>query len=521
MILRILPPLLLTCLCGAQESRSTLELDWGSEGLRSLRYAGCDWLAEGKLQVEGVGADQGTTTVEKGTLVRTFSWGSVRGEYSVSGARLRIALTVSNRSGKPLDRIQLSPLQIRLPAKSVEYDGVTPLIASNIGAPTLVSLSTPKGRLMVANEEIERPLYVGFPWALDRPSSTVFPLWVDTALRESLPKSYPAVHRSIAPGASDTFTLSLRFGPAGASRLDLAGDVEQRFRESVRPTLKWTDRRPIGYLVLSTSDTKWPKNPRGWFLDRTLDASSDAFRKRALEYADFSVHSLKGMGAQGAIVWDIEGQEFPHAVSYLGDPRLLAELAPEMEPVADEFFKRLREAGLRTGICIRPSRIVKNAGTNPALGKTRYAHVAVDDLVGELAAKIEYAKKRWDCTLFYIDSNIMPGPNDANLVPAAMMETLAARFPDTLLIPEHANARYWASTAPYRELRGGTASTPELVREIYPGAFSILNTADGPIAQRRAEVVEAAKRGDILMFRAWWNDPANELVRGILDDARR
>ena len=115
----------------------------------------------------------------------------------------------------------------------------------------------------------------------------------------------------------------------------------------------------------------------------------------------------------------------------------------------------------------------------------------------------------------------MPGANDANLVPAALMETLAAKFPDTLLIPEHANVRYWASTAPYRELRGGFASTPEAVRDIYPGAFSILNTADGPIQKQRTELVDAAKRGDILMFRAWWNDPANRLVRGILDDARR
>jgi hypothetical protein len=395
------------------------------------------------------------------------------------------------------------------------------MISSNVGAPTILHLTTPQGRLAVVNEEIERPLYVGFPWALDRPKSTVFPLWVDAALRDSLPKSYPAVHRPVAPGGSDTYRLSIRFGTATASSRDLAGDVQQRFREALPPTLKWADRRPIGALVISTSDTKWPKNPRGWFMDQSLDASSEAFRRRALDFADYSAKVLKEMGAQGAIVWDIEGQEFPHAVSYLGDPRLLSELAPEMDPVADEFFKRLRDAGLRTGICIRPSRVVRNPGTDPALGKTRFAHLFVDDILGELTAKIVIAQKRWGCSLFYIDSNVMPGANDTNLVPAALMETLAAKFPDTLLIPEQANIRYWASTAPYRELRGGFASTPEAVRDIYPGAFSILNTADGPIQKQRTELVDAVKRGDILMFRAWWNDPANRLVRGILDDARR
>ncbi|HVR85819.1 MAG TPA: hypothetical protein VMU54_15985 [Planctomycetota bacterium] len=518
---RILPLLLLAVAIDSPERTDPLTLEWGKEGLKSLRYAGHDWLADGILRVEGADAGKGASSVEKGSILRTCSWGRVRGDYSVSGTRLNIVLTVTNRSDKPIDAVQLSPIQLRLPAKSVEYDEVTPMIASNVGAPTILPLSTSMGRLVVVNEEIERPLYVGFPWALDRPKSTVFPLWVDTALRNSLPKSYPAVRRPIAPGDSDTYRLSIRFGPADASRRDLAGDLQQRFREAAPSTLQWADRRPIGALVLATSDTKWPKNPRGWFMDRNLDASSDDFRRKALDYADSSAKILREMGAQGAVVWDIEGQEFPHAVSYLGDPRLLAELAPEMDPVADEFFKRLRDAGLRTGICIRPSRIVKNPGTDPALGKTRYAHFSVDDIGAELSAKIVTAQKRWGCSLFYIDSNVLPGVNDTNLVPAALMESLAAKFPGTLLIPEQANARYWASTAPYRELRGGSSSTPEAVREIYPGSFSVVNTADGPIEKRRTELVGAVKRGDVLMFRAWWNDPANALVRGILEDARR
>jgi hypothetical protein len=510
--------LLLPLLLLSQDRTAGLDLEWGPDGLRSLRYGGHNWLADGRLHVEGA---KGTAVLEKGAILRTLPWGSVRGEYTASGTRLRIVLTVKNSSDKPIDRVQLTPIQLRLPAKSAEYDDVTPMIGANVGTPTLLSLSTPKGRLVVVNEEIEKPLYVGFPWALDRPASTVFPLWIDTALRESLPKSYPAVHRPIAPGGSDTYTVSIRFGPADQPRRDLVGDLQQRFREAVPPTLIWKDRRPIGSLVISTSDTRWPKNPRGWFMERTLDASSGAFRKRALDYIDYSVGVLRDMGAQGAIVWDIEGQEFPHAVSYLGDPRLLAELAPEMEPVADELFKRLRDAGLRSGVCIRPTRIVKNPGTDPALGKTRYAHLVVDDVTGELAAKIAYARKRWGCTLFYVDSNVMPGVNDTNLTPASVMESLAAKFPDALLIPEQANTRYWASTAPYRELRGGTASTPEPVREIYPGAFSILNTADGPIEKRRPELVEAVKRGDILMFRAWWKDPEQVFVRGILEEAKR
>jgi hypothetical protein len=59
------------------------------------------------------------------------------------------------------------------------------------------------------------------------------------------------------------------------------------------------------------------------------------------------------------------------------------------------------------------------------------------------------------------------------------------------------------------------------VREIHPDAFTVISTCDGPIKKRRAELVDAVRRGDILMFRAWWKDPENALVRSILDDARR
>jgi len=510
--------LLLPLLLLGQATPARVELDWGPGGLLSLRYGGHDWLANGTPEVEG---SRGPAVVHDGAVLRTLPWGEVRVAYAADGNRLRLVITVTNTSDRVLDRVRITPLELRLPAKSADYDDVTPLFGSNVGTPAVLSLGTPKGRLVVVPEDIERPLYVGFPWALDRPRSTVFPLWVDTALRDSLPKSYPDVRRPIPPGGSDTVTLSIRFGSAETPRRELAADFLKRFRETLPPTLRWKDRRPIGALVLSTSDTRWPRNPRGWLMDKDLDAASDAFRKRILEYADTSVGVLREMNAQGAVVWDLEGQEFPHAVSYLGDPRRLAELAPEMDPVADEFFKRLRDAGLRTGICIRPTRVVKNPGTDPALGKTRYAHQAVEDILGELAAKVELAKRRWGCTLFYIDSNVMPGPNDTNLVPAATLEALAARFPDTLFMPEHANARYWASTAPYRELRGGTASTPEAVREIYPDAFTVISTCDGPIGKRRAELVDAVRRGDVLMFRAWWKDPENALVRSILDEARR
>src|SRR5882724_5917600 len=113
--MRFLPVLLLSGALCAQEKTTPLQLEWGPDGLKALRYADHDWLADGKLHVEG---EKGTTSVEKTSILRTFSWGSVRGDYAAVGTQLQITLTVSNRSDKPIDRVQLNPLHLRLPAKS-------------------------------------------------------------------------------------------------------------------------------------------------------------------------------------------------------------------------------------------------------------------------------------------------------------------------------------------------------------------------------------------------------------------
>ncbi len=70
-----------------------------------------------------------------------------------------------------------------------------------------------------------------------------------------------------------------------------------------------------------------------------------------------------------------------------------------MDTAADEFFKKFLDAGLRTGICIRPSKIISNL-------KGGWQHQQTEDHVGDLADKIAYAKKRWGCSIFYMDTNV-------------------------------------------------------------------------------------------------------------------
>jgi hypothetical protein len=93
---------------------------------------------------------------------------------------------------------------------------------------------------------------------------------------------------------------------------------------------------------------------------------------------------------------------------------------------------------------------------------------------------------------------------------------VAAANPDVLLIPEQQTLGYYGSTAPYRELRGGWTGAPRVARKLYPSAFAVINTADGDLAGHREQLRQAVAQGDVLMFRGWFNDPANMIVRSLM-----
>lgn len=239
-----------------------------------------------------------------------------------------------------------------------------------------------------------------------------------------------------------------------------------------------------------------------------------------MAYADECIRNSKRLNAQGIIIWDLEGQQMPHATSYIADPRALSRVAPEMDAVADEFFKKLSGAGLRTGLTVRPTRI------EPA--DDGWTQKDVSDQFAEIDSKIEYARKRWGCTIFYIDSNVdfIRDETGRILSDPAMsaegMEKLARKYKGCLLIPEHETDRYWASLAPYNELRLGIGDTPDYIRRAYPEACSVIRVVDGPPLSDPAiakALVRAIHNGDILLFRPWWNDPQTDDIVNIYAQA--
>jgi len=391
---------------------------------------------------------------------------------------------------------------------------VDPMLADNIGGPTVMSMSYGSGVMVLANEDPAKPLSTGFPWSWDNPTNSFFPLRVNTNHDSMYPSFFPTINRPIAPGSSDQYQISLRFGPPGSTVNTLAPDVYTKFGQAFPQVLNWPDKRPVGALFLATSATGWATNPRGWFLDPSVNVTTPAgiaaFQARVLAYADTSIAYLKSMNAQGMVTWDIEGEQFPHATTYACDPRQLAKLAPEMDGVADAYFKKFRDAGFRVGVCIRPQDLVVDSTLTNAVQND------VADPASLMIAKMQYAQQRWGATIFYVDSN--GGPNDP--MDPAIFQRVAAAFPNSVIFPEHHNLKYYAYTAPGIGLRDGYALTDASVKTVYPNAFSFVYTADGPITQRYNDLVTGVKQGDVLVYRSWFDDqPANSQIKAIYQAA--
>jgi hypothetical protein len=262
------------------------------------------------------------------------------------------------------------------------------------------------------------------------------------------------------------------------------------------PCLNWPDRRPIGALFLGSTAHVSARNPRGWFHNSELNVTGaggqERFCRALLAYAERSVAVLRSAGAQGMIVWDVEGEEYPHKTTYIGDPRLVSRLAPETTPCLDEFFARFRRAGMRVGVTIRPQQLVFRGNGRPAQQMSwNYAALLRD--------KIDYSRNRWGATLFYIDSNGGPvWPFEA-----FHLRRLAASRSDILLVPEYQHPLYYAFSAPYDDARHGDTGTPALIRFFYPRSFKVLNVSQ---AGRGGEhlIRQARMQGDVVLFNGWF-----------------
>lgn len=253
--------------------------------------------------------------------------------------------------------------------------------------------------------------------------------------------------------------------------------VQQPFK------LNWPDRRPIGFLMLAsyaefTGTNNWRK-PEGLTFNDWLQ-----------QEADRCLAIMKDLNAQGIIFWDLEGQRnYP----YRGDPEHISE---EMDALITRF------KGYKTGLCIRPDECTYT--------EWEVFHTNRNQLE-TLKRKICYARKRWGCTIFYIDSNFYPDPiYGPHVTGVEIWEALAKEFPDCLLIPEHERPTFHLYSAPFKVAGTDEHIVSAEVKAEYPEAFMVLMPNGNPDLSNYKETVKA---GNIPLFHAWWPAPENEVIK--------
>lgn len=459
------------------------------------------------------------------TVDLDYPWGRVSCAYGKQDDRLTMRLEILNTSSEPLNELSLRLMELNFP--SIPHGGTLeagmfgfgfkgpewrlhegPLSIPSVADPQfvvpIIHVDYATGVLTFCSDDVD--------CAVDVPQSTNFPA------RTRYPLAITC--RDIKPGTTKAYNVSLRFGAAGAQVQDLSRDVLERYAKKYPFQLNWKDRRPIGAIFLAGPQINVASNPRRWTMnfgqiDITNDKGKAAFRAALLKLADNSVQVLKDIGAQGMITWDPEGEEFIGAC-YYGDPLLVPTLAPEMEfkndgakSAIDEYFEKFRAAGLKVGVCIRPQQV------EVVDGKPVH-HAAEDEHAEEiLRERIAYAKQRWGCTLFYVDSTATAY---GAINPDVFKEL--ADYPDILLIPENESMRYFAYSAPLNSYQHHKiTSTPVGARSVYPNAFSVLMAAEADRPKDHDALVNAVRHGDILLFNGWYGSNEAGKIKKLYDEA--
>jgi len=368
--------------------------------------------------------------------------------------------------------------------------------------------------------------------------------------------------RPVKPGCSDQYELTLRLAPVESCPYELAGDVLRAFAEDFPQVLHWHDRRPIGQMWVGNDRWRTERNPRGYYPHgvRDFDVNDTdtykVFYDSLMEGADMMIKCCRNMGAQGVIVWDIEGMQDP-ALAYYGEPRILPHAAPEMDAAVDDFFNRLKAAGLRVGVTVRPTLILpmaKREGGGPPdynitwdddwalIGRAWMGEIKPGDGrattvpassrhiyedrefwcgLTRLHNKIVYAKERWGATLFYVDVTSLWRPRDRSTADGAwaskrfsarLYRELQRRHPDVLLIPEHQHFEHHAYSAPYTQApRFGTNTGPE-IRAAYPESFSVMN-ARTHVTENPDDYTRWLVNGDVLFTGvSWWTGKLSHIA---------
>jgi hypothetical protein len=532
---------------GTLAHAQSLSITYGAKGIQNLSYGG--------TTLENVGANpadsfhiwhMGTTDLDGNfvggwgetntgeswneptkTETYNFPWGSISTEFVQSGNNLNMIVTETNLAGSGIifEGAEIYPFALHFPEDPVGFSGYTQY-AITTTAPGVSAADFGSGVVTSVIPDESIPMYGGWKNAS---TNTYTPL-MTTSPPDGLATFLPRVERQVLPGASFTYTVSLRFTPEGTAAN--ASDAYASFAATYPNQMNWKDRRIIGTAYLASSPAGgnidqpggYPTNPRRYFNDPTINITTAAglqnFQDRMLQQAESNVSDAQAMSSQGVITWDIEGEAYPQDTSYVCSPDQIATVAPEMESTIldqsspyygkkldDSYFATMTDANLEVGVCIRPQ--VFTLGPNSTAGQVTLSTDAA--IIANLETKARYANGRWGVTLFYVDSTVAA---DGGTLDPAIFRQLITDLPSFLFIPEESTPRYYAYSAPfYSFIFHGTVGTDPSIYNYYPNAFGanlVNDVSASTLAQYQSQLTQAVAKGDILMGHAdFWqtNDP--------------
>ena len=541
---------------------SGLQVSFGAEGLQTLAYNGTpladlrahpgDHFYIGHMKATDLtghvltGGQYGWGEVNNGkhwnadtqTWVYSFTWGAISVQYTQKGNNLDITTTVSNKanSGIILDGAAVFPMVLHFPQLPAGFGQPNyPQVAFNTTGPSVTVADWGGGEVVAVAPNAGKPLYSGF-WPAQSTGGVTYSPQISGTSPDGLATFQPHNDRPVSPGQTDKYTVSLRFASGSTPTAQLASDAYASWASTFPQTLNWTDRRAIGTVYLASSPqggdasrpAGFPTNPRRYFNADDVDVTSPSglasFQKRVLTQAGTIAENSRRLNAQGVITWDIEGEQYPQATSYVCQPDAIAQVAPEMESkvdvpgspyngqkLDDAYFSVLKKAGLRVGVCLRPQHFTLKSD-----GSAQQVFLSGQAIVAELTRKARYAHDRWGTTLFYVDSTVDP---TGAVLPAAYFKQLQAAFPDSLFIPEETTPLHYAYSAPFKSfLDLAAAGTDPNILSFYPHAFSavLVNDADpGKLAAATPQLTEQVKRGDILMAHVGYWQANNPVIVSI------
>jgi len=497
----------------------TIQLSTSYDGITNLTYQGAQYVSKPypnapkgafHLMTKFAGdtslvdATPSSVALNGTTLTNSYSWGTASCTYSATNDKIVFSYKVTNTSSRTLAVTKLHVVDIQFPSLETPRGWSSSFVPGvfNNQQPQVVMAGYNTGVFAVVQPDIVR--------------AANFQIYFTPRYYNGYPLNLVSFN-PIAAGSSDQFQVEIRFGALGMWSGDLAYDVLSAFQRANPQLNSWADRRPIGQDFLAVVNKNWATNPRGWLNDPTINVFTQdglaTFKTKMFQHANTLISLAKQMNAQGIILWDIEGEQYPQGIStYAGDPRLLSTLAPEMDTIANDLLATFTKQGLRIGLTIRAQQIVFRPDGSFF---QRNWPVGDDNAVfNDLDAKISYAINRWGASIFYIDTNAWPN----YFQDVVIFQQLQQKYPNVLICPEFHTLKYYTCVAPYLEMRRGYIGTSRTDYNVFPGAFSLVNVADGDMTQT-SQIANSIARGDIMLYRAWYQNNEYSTIRSLYQQA--